>query len=68
MGFAGAAQATQGDAPPPVEPAAGLGRFAPPRDPAQAKTEHRRADAVWAGVVLALATAIVLSIWLAAGR
>jgi len=49
-------------------PPAGMGRLAPPRDPGQAKTRRWRANAVWACVVVALAAAIALAIWLVAGR
>lgn len=49
-------------------PPAGLGHLAPPRDPAQAKTRHWRANAVWGLVVVALAAAIALAIWLVAGH
>ena len=49
-------------------PPAGMGRLAPPRDPVQAKTRRWRANAVWACVVVALAAAIALAIWLVAGR
>jgi hypothetical protein len=49
-------------------PPAGLGHFAPPRDPRQARARRLRANLVWAFVAIGLAAAITLAIWLLAGR
>jgi hypothetical protein len=51
-----------------VHEPAGLGRLAPPRDPRQARTRHRRANLAWACIAVVLAGGIALSIWLIAGR
>jgi len=49
-------------------PAGGLGHLAPPRDPRQARARRRRDNALWGCVAIALACAIMLAVWLVAGR
>ncbi len=46
----------------------GLGNFAPPRDPRQARARRLRDNVTWAGVAIVLACAIALAIWFIAGR
>jgi hypothetical protein len=45
-----------------------LGHLAPPRDPKQARNRRLIDNAMWAGVAIMLACAIVLAIWFVAGR
>lgn len=45
-----------------------LGRLAPPHDPRQARTRRLLDNALWACVAIVLACAIMLGIWLLAGR
>lgn len=45
-----------------------LGRLAPPHDPRQARTRRLLDNALWASVAIILACAIMLAIWLLAGR
>jgi hypothetical protein len=49
-------------------PPGGLGNLAPPRDPREARARHRRDDAIWACIALALAGAIMLAVWFVARR
>jgi hypothetical protein len=46
----------------------GLGNLAPPRDPRQAHARRVRSNVVWACVAIALACAIMLAVWLVAGK
>jgi hypothetical protein len=52
----------------PQDTPIGLGRLAPPRDPREARARRVRANLWWAAVAIALACAIMLAIWLVAGR
>lgn len=54
---------SQADTPP-----RGLGHLAPPRDARQARARRMRGNLGWAFVAIALAGAIMLAIWFAAGR
>jgi len=49
-------------------PPRGLGNLAPPRDPREVRARRMRGNLALACVAIALAGAIMLAIWLAAGR
>jgi hypothetical protein len=57
------AEARRHDTPP-----AGLGHLAPPRDPKKARNRRLIDNVIWGCVAIMLACAIMLAIWLVAGR
>ena len=57
------AEARRHDTPP-----AGLGHLAPPRDPKKARNRRLIDNLIWGCVAIMLACAIMLAIWLVAGR
>jgi hypothetical protein len=48
-------------------PPGGLGYLAPPRDPREARTRHRREYLKWGSAVVILAVIVMLGVWFLAG-